>query len=284
MKNLYATMKKYVQRHRHAAAGPWQWFFRAKDALQPLLSRGSFAMDRLSLILKKDDVELLHSETDAVEFEVTCINLLRRPDKKRFMEKQFEGTGWTMHFFPAIDGLTINVPQLISDGILAEDNFCPATAMALIPVQIGVYLSHYELWKMVLLSPNKISLILEDDALLICDMPQLEAFARHIPDDADLFFINHRQNKTRPVSLYASKFTGRFWGLTAYFITRKGAEKLVNLMLPIHKSADEAINGLSKSGAITCYCSRKELVVECSNSRDERNFRFESDIISRTKE
>lgn len=241
-------------------------------------------MDRLSLIFKKDDVKLLHGETDAVEFEVMCINLLRRPDKKLFMEKQFEHTGLKVHVFPAIDGLTIDIPQLIKDGILAEDNFCPATGMALIPVQIGVYLSHYELWKKALLSSNKISLILEDDALLICDPQQLEVFARHIPEDADLFFLNLRKNKTRPISLYASKFTGRFWGLTAYFVTRKGAEKLVNLTLPIHKSADEAINELSKHGMITCYCARKELVVECSNSRDVRNFRFESDIITRTKE
>lgn len=242
------------------------------------------ARDRLLLFFKKEGVALLHVETDAVEFEVMCINLLRRPDKKRFMEKQFDGTGLKVHIFPAIDGLTIDAPQLINDGILAEDNFCPATGMALIPAQIGVYLSHYELWKIALSLPYKVLLILEDDALLTCDLQQLEACARHIPEDADLFFINLRKNKTRPISLYASKFTGRFWGLTAYFITRKGAEKLVNLMLPIHKSIDEAMNELSKRGAITCYCARKELVVECSNSKDKRNFRFKSDIITRTKE
>lgn len=241
-------------------------------------------MDTVSLIFKKDEVKLLHGETDAIEFEVMCINLLRRPDKKRFMEAQFDGAGLKVHMFPAIDGLTIDVSQLINDGVLAEDHFCPATGMALIPAQIGVYLSHYELWKTASLSPNRISLILEDDALLICDRQQLETFARHIPEDADLFFLNLRKNKTQPISLYASKFTGRFWGLTAYFVTRKGAEKLVNLTLPVHKSADEAINELSKNGAITCYCSRKELVVECSNSRDVRNFRFESDIINRTRE
>ncbi|MCC7091772.1 MAG: glycosyltransferase family 25 protein [Nitrosomonas sp.] len=284
MRNIYIRIKKYIQRHRHAPTGPWQWFFGAKDTAQSFLSRAFFAMDRLLLIFKKDEVKLLHRETDAIEFEVMCINLLRRPDKKRFMEKQFDGTGLKVHIFPAVDGLAIDVPKLINDGVLAEDNFCPATGMALIPAQIGAYLSHYELWKTALSLPNEISLILEDDALLVCDIPQLEVYARHIPADTDIFFLNRRKNKTRPVSLYASTFTSRFWGLTAYFITRKGAEKLVRLMLPIHKSADEAINELNKLGMITCYCARKELVVECSNSRDERNFRFESDIITRTKE
>lgn len=240
-------------------------------------------MDRL-LIFRKDEVKSLYAETDTVEFDVMCINLLRRPDKKSFIEKQFKGTGLSLRIFSAVDGLTIDIPQLINDGVVAEDNFCPATGMPLIPAQIGVYLSHYELWKAALSSPNKISLILEDDALLICNRSQLEAFARHIPEDADLFFINRRKNKTYPISLYASKFTRHFWGLTAYFITRKGSEKLVNMALPMHQSADETINQLSKNGALTCYCSRKELVVECSNSRDIQNFRFESDIIPRAKE
>ncbi len=249
-----------------------------------LWSRGLFTMDTVSLFFKKDEMKLLHGETDVIEFEIMCINLLRRPDKKCFIEKQFDRIGLKVQFFSAIDGMIIDIPQLTKDGIVANDNFSPATGMTLIPAQIGVYLSHYELWKVAVLSPNKISLILEDDALLVCDRLQLEAFARHIPEDADLFFLNLRKNKSRSISLYASTFTGRFWGLTAYFVTRRGAEKLVNLTLPIHESADEAINELNKRGMITCYCARKELVVECSNSRDERNFRFKSDILTRTKE
>ena len=118
--------------------------------------------------------------------------------------------------------------------------------------------------------------------MMICDRATLEKFVRHIPEDADLFFINRRKNKTKHISPYTSKFVCHFWGLTAYFLTKQGAEKLLAMSLPIYKSADESISELNENGIINCYCSRKELVVECSNPKDAKNFRFTSDIINRT--
>lgn len=284
MRNVYSNLyKKYVRPHRSNKAGPWRWLFSTRIALQSVSSAGSLAFDRLRFAFRGDNTELLHAQTDPVDFDITCINLLRRPDKRQFIKKQLGEAGFNFKIFPAVDGLVIDVNQLINDGILASDNFCPATGMPLTPAQIGAYLSHYELWKAALKSPNKVSLILEDDALLICDKPTLEEFVRHIPADTDLFFINHRKNKIKPVSLYASRFACHFWGLTAYFLTKQGAEKLIAMSFPIHKSADESISELSESGMINCYCSRQELVVECSNPRDAQNFRFASDIISRTE-
>ncbi len=279
MKDLY---RKYLQSHRRATVGLWRWVFGAKTALKTASSAGSLALDRLLFTVRRNDTKLLYAQTDPVDFDIVCINLLRRPDKRKFIEKQFDTVDFNLKMFPAIDGLAIDTNLLIDDGRLSADHHCPATGMPLTPAQIGAYLSHYELWKAALASPNKISLILEDDALLTCNKATLEEFARNIPQDADLFFINRRRNKTKPISLHASKFVSHFWGLTAYFLTKQGAKKLIALSLPIHKSADEWISELNENGMINCYCSRKELVVECSNPRDTRNFRFTSDIISRT--
>ena len=168
--------------------------------------------------------------------------------------------------------------------MLSPNNHNQSTGKPLSPAQIGVYLSHYELWKATLASPNKGSLILEDDALMTCDKATLEEFLRHIPEDTDLFFINRRKNKTKHISLHASKLVRRFWGLTAYFLTRHGAEKLLLSALPIRKSVDDTISELNGKGVINCYCSRKELVVECSNPKDKKNFRFSSDILNRKQQ
>lgn len=285
MRNVYSNLyKKYVRPRRGSKAGPWRWLFGTKTALQSVSSAGLLALDRLRFALKRNDIKLLYANTDWINFDITCINLLRRPDKRQFIEKQLDEAGFDFKIFPAIDGLEIDTDQLIKDGILASDHFSPATGMPLIPAQIGVYLSHYELWKAALNSPNKVSLILEDDALMVCDKPMLEEFVRHIPADTDFFFINRRKNKIKHISLHASKFACHFWGLTAYFVTKQGAEKLINLSLPIHTSADELISELNKSGMINCYCSRQELIVECSNPKDAQNFRFASDIIDRTEE
>ena len=283
MRNAYFNLyRKYIYPRRNAATGPWQWLFRIKTTLQSVFSAGSLALDRVLFVFRRKDIKLLYEQSDLINFDITCINLLRRPDKKQSIEQQFGEIGFNLRIIPAIDGLTIDTNQLINDDALSADNHCSATGMPLTPAQIGVYLSHYELWKAALVSPHKVSLILEDDAMMICDSATLEEFVRHIPEDADLFFINRRKNKTKNISPYASKFVGHFWGLTAYFLTKQGAEKLLAMSLPIYKSADESISELNENGVINCYCSRKELVVECSNPRDVQNYRFTSDIINRT--
>ena len=283
MRNVYFNFyRKYVRPQRNNTAGPWRWVFGTKTAIRSAYSAGSLTFDRLRFAFKQHGINLLFGQTEAVNFDITCINLLRRSDKRRFIKEQLSNAGFDFKIFPAIDGLTIDTDQLIDDGILTPDNYCPATQMPLTSAQIGAYLSHYELWKAALKSPNKVSLILEDDALFLCDKSSLEQFVRHIPADTDLFFINHRKNKIKHVSLHASKFTCHFWGLTAYFLTKKGAEKLIAMTLPIRKSADESLSELNESGKINCYCSRQELVVECSNPKDTKHFRFASDILHRT--
>lgn len=265
-----------------AKTEPWIWVLDKKAALKSVFSAGSLALDRLFLFFGRNGPRLLYQSNDCIKFDVNCINLVRRPDKKQFIEKQFAAMNLDLKIFPAVDGLTIDMDQLINNGTLSPSHHCPPTGMPLTPAEVGAYLSHYELWKAALASPNEISLIIEDDALITCDKSTLEEFARNIPEDTDLFFINRRKNKTKHISLYASRFVSKFWGLTAYFITKQGAKKLVELSLPILKSADEFVSELNQEGTINCYCSRKELVVECSNPRDARNFRFNSDIFNRT--
>lgn len=248
--------------------------------MQSISVQLSFVADQIFLSNKNDD-KLLFKQDDLVQFEINCINLQHRKDKRIFIEQQFINSDYQFNFFPAVDGSIIDRNRLLVEGILSPNNRCFASRVALTPAQIGVYLSHYELWKKMLLSPNKISLVLEDDALILFDKKTLEQFIKHIPEDADLFFINRRKNRVKPISPYVSKYICRFWGLTAYFITKKGAKKLLSLALPIQKSVDDTISELNQKGLITCYCARKELVVECSNAKDVQNFRFHSDVHDR---
>lgn len=272
--------RKYLHSHRNIQSGPWKWLFCIKDVLQSNSAQLSFVADQIFLNSKSDN-RLLFRQEDLIQFEINCINLQHRQDKRIFIEQQFINSDYQFNFFPAIDGSLIDTNRLLLEGILSPNNRCLASKVALKPAQIGVYLSHYELWKKMLLSPNKISLVLEDDSLILFDKKTIEQLIRHIPEDADLFFINRRKNKVQPISPYVSKYIRRFWGLTAYFITQKGAQKLLSLAIPIQKSVDDTISELNQKGLITCYCARKELVVECSNAKDTQNFRFHSDIHDR---
>jgi len=260
-----------------------KFLFPIKNGIRKILSVFLLFIDHILFIFKQDNIKSLYRQSEFIHFETHCINLIRRLDKKKFIADQFDNVSFNLKFFSAVDGATLNLEQLIKQGRLAPDNRDLGTRNKLTPAQIGVYLSHYELWKEALNSSNKITFILEDDAFLDCEVATLQKVIHYIPEDADIFFINHRKNKKQHINPYISKFVGRFWGLTAYFVTKKGAEKLLQLTVPIHMSVDDMVSQLNEKGLINCYCSRQELVIECSNAKDSKNFRFASDIQDRTE-
>jgi len=260
-----------------------KFLFPIKNGIRKIFSVFLLFIDHILFIFKQDNIKSLYRQSEFIHFETHCINLIRRLDKKKFIVDQFDNVSFNLKFFSAFDGATLDLEQLIKQGRLAPDNRDLGTGNKLTPAQIGVYLSHYELWKEALNSNNKITFILEDDAFLDCEVATLQKVIHYIPEDADIFFINHRKNKKQHINPYISKFVGRFWGLTAYFVTKKGAEKLLQLTAPIHMSVDDMVSQLNEKGLINCYCSRQELVVECSNAKDSKNFRFASDIQDRTE-
>ncbi|MCC8995518.1 MAG: glycosyltransferase family 25 protein [Nitrosomonas sp.] len=261
-----------------------KFLFPIKNGIRKIFSVFLLFIDHILFIFKQDNIKSLYRQSEFIHFETHCINLIRRLDKKKFIADQFDNVSFNLKFFPAVDGATLNLEQLIKQGRLAPDNRDLGTGNKLTPAQIGVYLSHYELWKEALNSSNKITFILEDDAFLDCEVATLQKVIHYIPEDTDIFFVNHRKNKKQHINPYISKFVGRFWGLTSYFVTKKGAEKLLQLTAPIHMSVDDMVSRLNEKGLINCYCSRQELVIECSNAKDRKNFRFASDIQDRTEE
>jgi len=286
MENDHTTgfLRKFVRSRWSSQSMLWKVFFYIKDSLQSFFSAALLTVDYFLFSFQQDSTKRLFRQSEYIHFETHCINLLRRTDKKKFIEDQFDNVNFNLKMFPAVDGATIDTEDLMKQGILSPDNKDLGSGNPLSLAQIGVYLSHHALWDKAANSVNKITFILEDDALIQCDTATLQKFTHYIPEDADIFFINHRKNKIRHINPYVSKFVGRFWGLTAYFLTKNGAKKLLGLTIPIHMSADDMISQLNEKGLINCYCSRQELVVECSNAKDAKNFRFASDILDRTQE
>lgn len=285
MQNNHPTgfLKKLVRSQSNSNSILWKNIFYIKDLLRSFSSDASLAYDHLLFSFQQDNSKKIFGQNEDIRFETYCINLARRPDKRQFIERQFDNINFNLKMFPAFDGAMLDPVALVNQSVLSPDNKDLSSGKSLSPAQIGVYLSHLEIWKKAAKSVDQITFILEDDALITCDSPTLQKYIRHIPEDADIFFINHRRNKKQHINPYISKFVGRFWGLTAYFVTRKGAEKLLQLAIPIHMSADDMVSRLNEKGLINCYCSRQELVVECSNAKDNKNFRFASDILDRTQ-
>lgn len=285
MQNNHSTsfLRKFVRSRWNSDSMLWRFFFYIKGLLQSVLSSISLTYDHLVFSFQQDNTKRIFRQSEYAHFETHCINLVRRPDKKQFIEEQFDNVNFNLKMFPAFDGATLSFIDLINQGVLSTENKDLGSGDSLSPAQIGVYLSHLEIWKKAAESVDRITFVLEDDALLTCKATTLQKYIHYIPEDADIFFINHRKNKKQHINPYVSKLVGRFWGLTAYFVTREGAKKLLQLTTPIHMSADDMVSQLSEKGLINCYCSRQELVVECSNAKDSKNFRFASDILDRAQ-
>jgi glycosyl transferase family 25 len=103
---------------------------------------------------------------------VYYINLDRSPDRRAFMEDQFEKLGLSATRIAAVDGFALNAAQM-------------AGAM-LPPGELGCFMSHRLAWKAFLDTDKPHAIILEDDVRLGEYLSMLASSSRWIPDDADI--------------------------------------------------------------------------------------------------
>tara|TARA_B100001113_G_scaffold188944_1_gene154796 strand:+ start:20155 stop:20967 length:813 start_codon:yes stop_codon:yes gene_type:complete len=110
------------------------------------------------------------------------------------------------------------------------------------PGEIGVALSHYNIWKKISkMEPESRILILEDDAIRID--PNLEKnvnyYLSKIPSDWDIFLLGfwlHKGDDGEQINKDISKVNS-FVLMNSYMITPKGAQKLLE-KLPINAPVD----------------------------------------------
>lgn len=159
---------------------------------------------------------------------VYFINLPSRPDRREFMEGQFERLG-----LEAIRVAAKSPGELEAAFLARHAN--PKHARFLSPSQLACTVSHTEAWRAMLADGAARALILEDDALLA---PGLPAFLSELPDlPFDLIRIETCRRpllSSEPipgvlvagVGLRAFRSTG--WGSAGYVITADAAARLLD--------------------------------------------------------
>ncbi len=106
---------------------------------------------------------------------------------------------------------------------------------------IGCYLSHTALWKQLLASDKEGFFIFESDA--VCTKKDIFKVTKEfleIPDCHILFFGDFNAVK----SIDLKKVENRFYGMHAYYITRKGAEVCLKYAFPIEQQIDSYLSDL----------------------------------------
>lgn len=157
--------------------------------------------------------------------EIEKAFLINLDDKTHRYEKFNEIGDPRLERFPAIDsrsdfniykkfGLDLNLM-----GLASEFYFSQA------PGAIGIYLSHYLIWKKMIEENIEICMILEDDAETKDVSNYLSKNYSFNVERYDFFQLGKRCSRKR--RLYSKDFDG----LEAYVITKRGAEILVNTTL-----------------------------------------------------
>ncbi len=281
-------IKKTIEENRYIGGIFWTPLVLLKDFIWYIKSE---VIQRSWKIIEKNFISLFYNpkykkhflKNEHPNFEIFCINLKKRTNKKRFMKKQFYYSGLNAKFINAFDGNKLNKKKLIKKGILSKNAKSNAHPFGISKPEIGCFLSHIKLWKKLANSKSKsLFLVFEDDAKIKPKNKKFIKLAKNLPADFDICNLNHRKcHKTKIFSKYLSFLNDGAYGTTSYFISKKGAKKLLKYCLPIKMALDEQINELILQKKINAYIPTKNFVSECSNIYLKPAYKFKSDIGSR---
>jgi len=160
---------------------------------------------------------------------VYVINLLRRPDRRAFMQQQADRLGLAFDYVDAIDART-DAPEF------AEVEVRTGLHGRISRGDLACTLSHRKFWRLFLASGEPYAVVLEDDAVLAEDCGQFFADTNWIPPGADIVKLE-RHGRARPLFMDRlmrpafGRQVGRLYskctGTAGYVVSVAGAQRLL---------------------------------------------------------
>jgi glycosyl transferase family 25 len=157
------------------------------------------------------------------------INLLRSTDRRKHIENlKIKYNMPLLRRFNAYDGKNKILNE--TEFLLLEKHINKNKNSKIVNGECGCILSHYYLWKTIIKNQYEYTLICEDDILIKKNITkELETLK---DEDYDIIFLFNdkkeiRNKKTKIITMHKS-----FWfgcGTLCYFITLKGAKKLISI-------------------------------------------------------
>jgi len=188
------------------------------------------------IIYPKLEINKFYYDTDYInkdtKYKIICVNLERRPDRKKNMVHEFETNNiGNYEFYKAIDGKKINPDDYIKK-LFKGNDFGSRTSF------IGCALSHYNLWKQLIDDQeNDYYVIMEDDIKFKKDFKKkfdytIEYVNNNMKKWDILFFClllynyGDYRNDSENIIIEKSVYNFSVGGLAAYIINKSGAIKL----------------------------------------------------------
>ncbi|XP_011701587.1 PREDICTED: glycosyltransferase 25 family member isoform X2 [Wasmannia auropunctata] len=188
-----------------------------------------------------DDLKdfVMYPEKDTLGLDrIYMINLLRRPVRRKRMQRLFDELGIRAETIDAVDGRILNESTLKKWGVIPMPGYSdPYHKRPMTMGEIGCFLSHYVVWQKVLEHGYKRVMVLEDDV-------RFEPFFRQKVDyvlaelsdlglEWDLIYMGRKKLMKSESPVKGSKFLVRagysYWTL-GYILSESGAKKLIGAM------------------------------------------------------
>lgn len=179
------------------------------------------------------------------------INLDRQPERLRRMESLFDGLGLRFSRVDAVDGQKLPVEEI------RRLQSADAGSRELRAGETACFLSHRQCWQRIVDENLPCAAIFEDDLHLGSDAGALLSIEGWVPADADVVKIETKLQYARVDKAAAGAVNGRALhrlrskhaGAGGYIVTRKGAEKLLDMSKTFPSPADQFIFNLDLPSA-----------------------------------
>jgi glycosyl transferase family 25 len=129
---------------------------------------------------------------------------------------------------------------------------------------IGCYLSHIKCWKEMIKKGYSGVFIFEDDLELVPNFTEkISKIMENIPDDCDLLSFGYvKILKQHPFKNSIEMSKSNYLGTQGYYITKQGAEKLLQHIFPIEIQIDGYLSMMNYFNYINIYFTDKTLVTQ----------------------
>lgn len=199
---------------------------------------------------------------DKIIDKVYLINLDQDADRLKHVDTQLKQLGIPYERFAAINGQKVDIEELSKDNMLKRQALKAAHFNR---GSLGCYLSHVAVYQKILQDGHQRVLILEDDIDIISDFKNaLVAAYPRMPANWDLLYLGYNMIHGTKIhnDYYIPKegnHQGYNSGMFGYMVSREGAYKLINLLIPIyHPIKDPTIR--SNFSKLNAYFMAKKLI------------------------
>lgn len=201
------------------------------------------------------------------DMPIYCIALRSAVERRALILRQAEGLGFTnLRIVDAVESAGLDYATLERDGLYDDALARRFHGRSLSKNELGCSLSHGLVYEMIAAEDHPIAMVVEDDALFISRrMDQIRL--AELPADFDLVYLNSFRDKLPPTDRISGNLYGAmsYTGSTAaYFISRRGAEKLARAYKPVVHAADGLLgrsidHAGSSAGSVTSEGARTSL-------------------------